>query len=115
MAAIAFFVATPELGLDAVLLSVPLLGSSLTFARVVAALVVAVMVALIVGSGLPPARRVDEESISSESDRSLGLRIREGLRFGFVDVFDHTMPWIVLGLLIAAFVELCFPKMRSPP
>ena len=49
-AAMAFFVATPELGLDAVLLSVPLLGSSLTVARVAAAFVVALLVALLVGS-----------------------------------------------------------------
>ena len=49
----AFFVATPELGLDAVLLSVPLLGSSLTLARVVTAFVVAVLVALLVGTASP--------------------------------------------------------------
>ena len=49
VAAMAFFVATPELGLDAVLLSVPLLGTSLTVARVVAAFLVAVIVAHLVG------------------------------------------------------------------
>ena len=27
------------------------------------------------------------------------------LRFGFVEVFDHTMPWIALGLIIAAVAE----------
>ncbi|HCP47362.1 MAG TPA: hypothetical protein DIU15_15070, partial [Deltaproteobacteria bacterium] len=40
-AAMAFLVATPELGLDAVLLSVPLLGGPMTVARVVCATLVA--------------------------------------------------------------------------
>jgi len=43
-----------------------------------------------------------------EADRApqpWGRRVREGLRFGFVDVFDHTMPWIALGLIVAAMAE----------
>ena len=48
-AGLAFLIATPELGLDALLLSVPLLGWSLTLARVVAAFLVAILVAVVVG------------------------------------------------------------------
>lgn len=105
-AALAFFVATPELGLDAVLLSMPLLGSSLTVARVVAAFAVALLVALLVGR----APRVSTPTITppespSDDASSRTARLREGLRFGFVEVFDHTMPWIALGLVVAALAE----------
>ena len=31
--------------------------------------------------------------------------MRAGAKFGFVEVFDHTMPWIVVGLLLAALAE----------
>jgi hypothetical protein len=105
VAAMAFFVATPELGLDAVLLSVPLLGTSLTVARVVAAFLVAVLVALMVGwrATVPPTD--GDDAIEAASDQPLGVRVRAGLRFGFVEVFDHTMPWIALGLIIAAVAE----------
>jgi hypothetical protein len=105
IAAMAFFVATPELGLDAVLLSVPLLGSSLTVARVVAAFAVALVVALLVG-GRPRKSAAALRDPAPDATQAAGLaRIRAGLRFGFVDVFDHTMPWIALGLLIAAMAE----------
>ncbi len=105
-AALAFFVATPELGLDAVLLSVPLLGSSLTIARVVAAFAVALLVAVLVGR----APRVSTPVVTppetpSDEAPSRTARLREGLRFGFVEVFDHTMPWIALGLVVAALAE----------
>jgi uncharacterized membrane protein YraQ (UPF0718 family) len=105
VAAMAFFVATPELGLDAVLLSVPLLGTSLTVARVVAAFLVAVLVALFVGWRATVPEVTTDAHAEVSSDQPLGERVREGLRFGFVEVFDHTMPWIALGLIIAAAAE----------
>jgi len=105
VAAMAFFVATPELGLDAVLLSVPLLGTSLTVARVVAAFLVAVLVAHLVGRHASASTGAGMSISEGSSDGSLGDRIHAGLRFGFVELFDHTMPWIALGLIIAAAVE----------
>lgn len=104
-AAMAFFVATPELGLDAVLLSVPLLGSSLTAARVVSAFAVALLVALLVGARTGASSSTASDANVSASDEPLAARIRAGLRFGFLEVFDHTMPWIALGLIIAAMAE----------
>lgn len=105
-AAMAFFVATPELGLDAVILSVPLLGSSLTIARVVAAFVVAVLVALLVSGPLRTKEAASPDADTATPDeRPMSERVQSGLRFGFVEVFDHTMPWIALGLAIAALAE----------
>lgn len=104
-AAMAFFVATPEVGLDAVFLSVPLLGSSLTVARIVAAFAVAVLVALLVGGRSEAPSQTDSDANAPASDEPWAARIRAGVRFGFVEVFDHTMPWIALGLIIAAVAE----------
>lgn len=105
MAAMAFFVATPELGLDAVLLSVPLLGTSLTVARVVAAFLVAVLVALLIGRQATVPGKSMTETSEAVDNQPFSVRVRSGLRFGFVEVFDHTMPWIALGLIIAAVAE----------
>ena len=103
-AAVAFLVATPELGLDAILLSIPLLGADLTLARVVAAFVVAVGVALLVGRSIGPSRApLDHEE--EESVGTVGERLVRGLRFGLLELFDSTMPWVLAGLLIAAWME----------
>ena len=48
-AAMGFLVATPELGIDAILISLPLLGADMTIARLIAAFCVALLAALIVG------------------------------------------------------------------
>ncbi|MEN0067439.1 MAG: permease [Myxococcota bacterium] len=103
-AGLAFLVATPELGIDAVLLSVPLLGIPMTIARVVAAFVVAVVVAVVVSRGLPtPASQPIDADIMLQ--RGFGVRIREGLRYGLVELVDHTLPWILVGLVLAALAE----------
>lgn len=103
-AALAFLVATPELGLDAVLLSVPLLGLPLAIARAAAALVVALLAALIVGRFLP-APAAPPAPAPALARAPLGQRVAQGMRYALVVLVDHTMPWIAAGLLLAALAE----------
>ena len=64
-AAIGFLVATPELGLDAILISIPLLGPELTGVRLIAAFVVAYAVAVFVGRGLRSIAPMEQHSDST--------------------------------------------------
>jgi len=107
-AAMAFLVATPELGLDAVLLSVPLLGLPLTVARVVAAFLVAFLVAVLVGRHLPAHECTPDAT--TQAPAPLGQRLQDGLSYGFKELVDHTMPWVGLGLVAAA---LAAPVLSS--
>jgi len=105
-ASIGFLIATPELGLDAILLSLPLLGKEMMFARLLAAFVVAVFVAYLLGKWIPP---VSCNTIfRKQQEISFFERLKLGLRYGFVDLLDHTMPWILLGLLLASILEPIF-------
>ncbi|MEZ4468125.1 MAG: permease [bacterium] len=100
-AGLAFLVATPELGLDAVLISLPLLGGELTVARVAAAAVLAFVVARVLGPRL--GGRFARGAAPTPMPRApLMERLRLGFRFGAAELVDHTLPWILLGLAIAA-------------
>jgi uncharacterized membrane protein YraQ (UPF0718 family) len=101
-AALAFLVATPELGLDAVLLSVPLLGGSMAAIRLGAAVVAALAVALIMGARIRRVRGLPQQMANSASPVSLGARLSRVVQVGLVEMVDHTAPWIVAGLLVAA-------------
>jgi len=102
-AAMAFFIATPELGVDAILLSWPLLGAEMTVLRVLAAALVAWLVGWWVGG---KARRIGETTPAEEGPRGSAMtRLREGLRTGFGELVDTTAPWIGLGLLVAALIQ----------
>ena len=103
-AAMAFLVATPELGLDAVLLSIPLLGPQVTILRLATAALVALLVGWLVGGRIKAALRAEEQTVSPDYAPSLATRLGGALRTGTGEVVDHTAPWIILGLGVAALV-----------
>jgi hypothetical protein len=106
-AGLAFLVATPELGIDAILLSVPLLGVPLTVVRVVAAFGLALVVALLVGA-MTPETTPKPSPAPAEALPPLAARLKEGLRYGLADLVDDTLPWIGVGLVVAALAEPLF-------
>ncbi len=103
-AAVAFLVATPELGLDAVMLSIPLLGPQVTMLRLVTAALVALLVGWLVGGRIKSVVRTEEQIVSPGPAPPLTARLRVALRSGTGEVVDHTAPWIILGLGVAALV-----------
>jgi len=106
-AAMAFLIATPELGLDAVLLSIPLLGPKMTLIRVLGAAVVALLVGWLVGRITHTVGTSPDGDCGNEigSDAPLAERLRSSVRTGFGEVVDHTGAWIILGLALAAVVQ----------
>ncbi len=104
-AAMAFLVATPELGLESVLLSLPLLGTDLTIARLAAAAAVALGVGIVIGGRLPSLPETSDGSQDDTRPRASGERLRSALRYGFVELVDDTAVWIVAGLAIAALFD----------
>lgn len=103
-AAMAFLVATPELGLDAVLLSIPLLGPQVTILRLATAAVVALLVGWWVGGRLKAAVRAPDTKDAPDERPRLLQSLTTALRTGTGEVVDHTAPWIILGLGVAALV-----------
>lgn len=103
--AMAFLVATPELGLDAVLLSLPLLGEEMTLVRLVAAALVAWVIGWAVGGAADRAGSVPPASPPTSPTETLLGRVVAGLRTGFGELVDTTAPWIAFGLLLAALIE----------
>jgi uncharacterized membrane protein YraQ (UPF0718 family) len=99
-AALAFLVATPEIGVDAILLSLPLLGGSLTLARVVTAAIVAVLAGWLIGRMVGAPRPLVDTP--EQPTAPLGERLGGGLKAGFFGLVDNTAGWILVGLGIAA-------------
>lgn len=120
-AALAFLVATPELGIDALLISFPLLGPELTLARLAVALLSALAVGVLVARfAAPPGgspARLSEAPIDTPPPRGAG-RLRLALRHGLATSVERLMPWMVVGLVLAALAAPLFDPewlRRLPP
>ncbi len=100
-AALAFLVSAPELGLDAIVLTGQLIGWEFTVVRVVSAIVVA----LIVGIAVRGNSRGNDRELPAQPPQNLKARVKSGTRLSLVDLVDHTGPWLVFGIAIAAALE----------
>ncbi|MCZ6795268.1 MAG: permease [Planctomycetota bacterium] len=103
-AAMAFLVATPELGIESLLLSVPLLGGQLTLLRILCALVVALLVGRLVGRLVPPVPPAPDDDGQEGEKQGLLRRFGRVFSVGFGEVLDETAPWILAGLAVAALI-----------
>jgi hypothetical protein len=74
------------------------------------------IVAIVVGRLVPSPETKESPNVEKEQ-LPFSDRLKSGLRFGFVELFDHTMPWILLGLLIAGLAEplLGHEQLRNLP
>ena len=112
-AATAFLVATPEIGIEALVLSVPLLGWELTGVRLLAAAFVAFVTGVIVAryqrrsAGASEAGAGESGPVARITPGAPPARtsLGDGLRHGLLNVVDDTAAWILVGLAIAAAIE----------
>jgi len=105
-AAVAFLIATPELGIDAILLSIPLLGTEFAAVRVTAAALAALAVAFVMGGLVKPVRRgLPRFGDTPAPPRTTPERLRKAAQSGLGEMVDHTAPWILLGLIVAAIAS----------
>jgi uncharacterized membrane protein YraQ (UPF0718 family) len=105
-AAMAFLIATPEIGIDAFTLSVPLLGWPVTIARLLAAAALAFFVGVLVGGKTKAIAETPAPSCChpQEAPKTMG-RWRLALKTATTDMVDNTAPWVLAGLALATLAE----------
>ena len=105
-AAIAFLIATPELGIDALLISLPLLGTELTITRLICAALLASLVAILVSKVSSNWKNCGPtESTESNRKRHILEKLGYGMHYSTHELLDHIAPWILAGIVIAALVH----------
>jgi uncharacterized membrane protein YraQ (UPF0718 family) len=101
-AALSLLIAAPEIGVDSILLSYRLLGGTTTVARILAALIVALVTGWVVGSlarGRPSGAKAAPER---PEPRPAGWR---AMRRGLFETWGHLSPWILVGLVVTVLIE----------
>ena len=93
--ATAFLIATPIIGFDALLISIPLLGEQLVFLRLAFAIVFAVFIAWLLGRHFKkPISNVVTQTCEGTKPNS---RFITAIKQGYQHQLDHTAPWVIFG------------------
>ena len=115
---IAFLIGTPGIGIDSMLISYALLGPLMALNRVLGAVITAVSTGLLVSMTHTPASFSGDSGstcpggkagISRANGQSTGVRLKEGMRYVFGDLFRDIIPWMLLGLMVAGLLMAFVP------
>ena len=116
-ATVSFLIATPETGVDSIIATYSLLGLPFALIRPIAACCNALMGGLMVNTFADEkeGQKVTEEdtksccSHSHEKPTTFAGKIREALRFGFIEMMEDIGKWLVIGLIIAGLITVFVP------
>ena len=104
---ISFLISTPQTGVDSILATYSLLGLPFAIIRPIVALVTGVFGGILGNrSGKDDIR--DSEDASEEGN-STERSVKEVFRYGFVELLQDVTKWLVIGMLMAAFLSVLIP------
>ncbi len=111
-ASTSFLLATPQTGVDSIAATYSLLGPAFAIIRPVAALVTAFVGGMLVNRSdkACPADAADEvDTIDAPASDSFFGKIRDALRYGYVEMVQNIGKWLIIGLVIAAAITVFIP------
>ena len=111
-ASTSFLIATPQTGVDSIAATYSLLGPAFAIIRPVAALVTAFVGGMLVNREDKACKDVCDTEVDTidapASDTFIG-KIKDALRYGFVEMIQNIGKWLIIGLVIAAAITVFVP------
>jgi uncharacterized membrane protein YraQ (UPF0718 family)/copper chaperone CopZ len=108
-AAISFLISTPQTGVDSIMVTYSLLGLPFAVVRPIVALVTGVFGGFMTNR----AEKKDEFTVDLSTETTSGKTIKKPLfeifRYAFVDFLQDIAKWLIIGLLVAAFIAILVP------
>ena len=120
-ATVSFLIATPQTGIDALMATYSLMGLPFAIVRFAAAIITALFGGIMVNTfTAQTAENAEVEQLEcgccchhhhheSHCHPTFWSRLREALRFGFVEMVEDLGKWLIIGLIIAGVITLCIP------
>lgn len=111
-ASTSFLIATPQTGVDSIAATYSLLGLAFAIVRPIAALVTAFVGGMLVSreEKIDTAHcDIEVDTIDAPASESLAGKVRDALRYGFVEMIQNIGKWLIIGLAIAAAITVFVP------
>ncbi len=117
---VSFLISTPQTGVDSILATFSLMGLPFAIIRPLAALVTGItggLITSVVTQNEKDERVFREEAIRKKSGAE---KVKDVFRYGFVEFIQDISKWLVIGLVLAAFISALVPDdffelLNMPP
>jgi hypothetical protein len=104
---ISFLISTPQTGVDSMLATYSLLGLPLAIIRPVVALVTGVFGGVM--GNVADRNGGDDKNKAEAGGEDHERSFRELWRYGFVELLQDISKWLIIGMLVAAFLSVLIP------
>lgn len=104
---ISFLISTPQTGVDSILATYSLLGLPLAIIRPVVALITG-LVGGVLGNAVERKGK-EEDPGDQRTEEHYERSVKELFRYGFVELIQDISKWLVIGMLVAAFLSVLIP------
>lgn len=106
---ISFLISTPQTGIDSILATFSLMGLPFAIIRPVAALITGITGGLIT-SKVTKAEMVKPLELSEEeAEKTFAAKVKDVVKYGFVEFIQDISKWLVIGLVLAAIISAVIP------
>lgn len=104
---ISFLISTPQTGVDSILATYSLLGLPLAIIRPVVAFVTGLLGGVLGNESERNGKEADSGDQGTEENYERS--VKELFRYGFVELIQDISKWLVIGMLVAAFLSVLIP------
>lgn len=108
----AFLVSTPVTGLDSILVTNAMMGPVIAVVRPVASVLAGVLAGLLAGNSPSnlPSENLAPVQLREKIYGNFWEKLGAGLRYAWGDLFAGVAPWILLGIVLAGFIDVVVPE-----
>ncbi len=107
---VSFMISTPQTGVDSILATFSLMGLPFAVIRPVAALITGISGGLVTAQITKRENEEQQFSTTTEKHKTLIEKIKDIFRYGFVEFIQDISKWLVIGLVLAAFISALVPN-----
>jgi len=105
---VSFLISTPQTGIDSLLVTYSLLGLPFTIIRPLVALVTG-LTGGVIANRLEKGEVVVSSSSTKKENLTFSQKVRSVFHYGFVELIQDISKWLIIGLLLAAFLAVILP------
>ncbi len=108
-ASVSFLISTPQTGVDSILVTSSMLGLPFAIIRPVVAFVTGIFGGWLSHLLNPEKAETHEARTMNAEDAAVPRSFTELFRYAFVDFLGDIAKWLIVGLAVAAFIEMLVP------
>jgi uncharacterized membrane protein YraQ (UPF0718 family)/copper chaperone CopZ len=104
---VSFLISTPQTGVDSIIATYAMLGLPFALIRPVVALVTGVAGGVL--GNLTDRNHRETRPLQEDKGEEYPKTVRELFRYGFVELLQDISKWLIIGMLVAAFLAVLIP------